>query len=75
MMGQESGAPARVVAKGGRPRCPVSGAEVRELRDQGQSWRQVARVLNIGTATAMRLFVLGAVPKPSQNPTAHPERS
>jgi len=61
--------------KSGRPKCNVSAAEVRQLRDQGQSWRQIARALNIGTATAMRLCRLDAVPKPSQNQAVHTERS
>ena len=54
--------------KSGRPRCGVSGAEVRKLLDEGLSWRQIARALNIGTATAMRLSRLDPVPNPSQNP-------
>ena len=34
----------------------VATEEVRRLRGQGTSWRQIARKLGIGTATAMRLF-------------------
>lgn len=55
-------------AKGGRPRCAASGNSVRELRETGFSWRQVARTLGIGTATAIRLSRENTVPKPSQNP-------
>jgi DNA invertase Pin-like site-specific DNA recombinase len=53
---------------GGRPKCDVRGADVMRLRDQGASWRQIAKAFNIGTATAMRLYRLVAVPNPSQNP-------
>lgn len=52
---------------GGRPRCSVSGAEVVRLRAEGNSWRQIAAALKIGTATAIRLFRQAAVPNPSQN--------
>jgi DNA-binding NarL/FixJ family response regulator len=58
--------------KSGRPRCSVSGTEVRKLLDEGLSWRQIARALNIGTATAMRLSRLDPVPNPSQNPGGTP---
>jgi len=40
----------------GRPRVRVSAEEVQRLRNQGRSWRQTARALGIGTATAMRLL-------------------
>jgi hypothetical protein len=60
--------PPNRAGKGGRPKCGVSGANVRQLRDQGRSWRQIAEALRIGTATAMRLYQLDTVPKPSQNP-------
>jgi DNA invertase Pin-like site-specific DNA recombinase len=52
---------------GGRPRSAVNGADVVRLRDQGGSWRKIAREFKIGTATAMRLYRLATVPKPSQN--------
>jgi len=81
MMGQQSREPPHVVeaapaktSKGGRPRCPVSSAEVRRLRGQGQSWRQISRTLHIGTATAMRLCRLDTVPNPSQNSEVRVER-
>jgi DNA invertase Pin-like site-specific DNA recombinase len=40
----------------GRPRVSVTPEQVRRLKSQGRSWRQVAKALGIGTATAMRLF-------------------
>jgi hypothetical protein len=40
----------------GRPRVTVKPEQVHLLRSQGASWRRVAKVLGIGTATAMRLF-------------------
>ena len=54
--------------KGGRPRCVVSPNEVRDLRDTGMSWRQIKRVLGIGTATAMRLYHAEPKASASQNP-------
>jgi len=54
--------------KGGRPKCRIAGARVQVLRAQGRSWRQIARELGIGTATAMRLCRLDATGNPSQNP-------
>jgi hypothetical protein len=41
---------------GGRPRVNVTSAEVRQLREEGCSWRQIAEILGIGTATAMRRY-------------------
>lgn len=40
----------------GRPRVTVKPEQVHQLRSQGLSWRRIAKVLGIGTATAMRLF-------------------
>ena len=40
----------------GRPRVTVTSEQVRQLRSQGASWRQTAKALRIGTATAMRLL-------------------
>ena len=40
---------------GGRPRVDIKPEQVSQLRRQGASWRQVAKALEIGTATAMRL--------------------
>lgn len=40
----------------GRPRVSVTPEQVQQLRSQGASWRQIAKTLGIGTATAMRLF-------------------
>ncbi len=40
----------------GRPRVTAESERVYELRSQGESWRRIAKVLGIGTATAMRLF-------------------
>jgi transposase-like protein len=43
----------------GRPRVSITPEQVRQLRSQGASWRQIAKALGIGTATAMRLFLSG----------------
>ena len=40
----------------GRPRVTVKPEQVHQLRSRGLSWRRIAKVLGIGTATAMRLF-------------------
>lgn len=40
----------------GRPRCPVTCEEITKLRCAKLSWRQIARTLRIGTATAIRLY-------------------
>ena len=40
---------------GGRPRVKVTPEQVKQLRDGANSWREIARALGIGTATAMRL--------------------
>ena len=40
----------------GRPSSTVRSEAVAQLRTQGKSWRQIARALGIGTATAMRLY-------------------
>jgi hypothetical protein len=40
----------------GRPNVMVTSEQVSYLRSQGLSWRQIAKMLAIGTATAMRLF-------------------
>jgi hypothetical protein len=39
----------------GRPRVRIKPEQVSQLRSQGASWRQIAKALGIGTATAMRL--------------------
>ena len=39
----------------GRPRVSIKPENVNQLRNQGATWRQIARALGIGTATAMRL--------------------
>ena len=41
----------------GRPRISVTPEQVQQLRSQGASWRQTAKALGIGTATAMRLVL------------------
>jgi hypothetical protein len=57
----------------GRPRCGVDPQRVERLRSAGQSWREIARTLSIGTATAMRLYGgVSCVPKASQNSEAAP---
>ena len=39
----------------GRPRVGIKPEQVSQLRSQGASWREIAKALGIGTATAMRL--------------------
>jgi hypothetical protein len=48
----------KVVTKNpvGRPRVRVSPEQVWQKWSRGASWRQIARALGIGTATAMRLL-------------------
>ena len=41
----------------GRPRVSVTAEQVWQLRSQDASWRQIAKALRIGTATAMRLLL------------------
>jgi hypothetical protein len=58
--------------KGGRPRVKISPSQVKDLRDQGMSWRKVALALDTSTATAERLYqsISGASQNsvgPSQN--------
>ena len=45
----------------GRNRVRVTPEQVRQLRSQGASWRQIAKALGIGTATAMRLFLSSTI--------------
>jgi transposase len=40
----------------GRPRVSIKPEQVRNLRSEGASWRQISKALGIGTATAMRLI-------------------
>jgi hypothetical protein len=40
----------------GRPRVAIKPEQVSQLRSQAASWRQIAKALGIGTATAMRLI-------------------
>src|SRR6185437_1109805 len=42
--------------KGGRPKCEVPAEDVRALRQQGFSWRQIGRRLGIGHSTAFNLY-------------------
>ena len=41
---------------GGRPRVAVEASQVRQLRDEGHSWRHIAKILNTSTATVMRRY-------------------
>lgn len=41
--------------RAGRPRVCVNPEDVNRMRSHGASWRQIAKALGIGTATAMRL--------------------
>ena len=52
----------------GRPRVSVTPEQVWQLRGQGASWRQTAKALGIGTATAMRLILSKDGRVPSQYP-------
>jgi hypothetical protein len=38
----------------GRPSVTLKPERVHQLRSQGASWRRIAKVFGIGTATAMR---------------------
>ena len=40
----------------GRPRVRIKPDQVQDLRCQGASWRKIAKIFRIGTATAMRLL-------------------
>ena len=40
---------------GGRPRVSIQPQQVSQMRSEGASWREIAKALGIGTATAMRL--------------------
>ena len=57
---QQSDSPGNRKRRPGRPCVSVLPQEVKALRDGGMSWRQIARHLGIGTATAMRLYVEAA---------------
>jgi DNA invertase Pin-like site-specific DNA recombinase len=48
----------------GRPKVVFDRARVLELREAGQSWRQIAATLSVGVATVCRVYDQG-VPKPS----------
>jgi len=41
---------------GGRPRVKVTPEQVKQLHDEGQGWRRIARTLEIGKTTAARLY-------------------
>lgn len=53
----------------GRPRAIFRRDEARELRDQGLSWRQIARKLGVSTTTVRRACLDG---NESQNPCHKP---
>ena len=46
----------------GRPRRRIDEARVRALRIQGRSWRQVARELGVGVATAQAAVMTQSEP-------------
>ena len=46
----------RTKHRAGRPRVSIKPEEVNQLRNQGATWRQIAKALRIGNATAIRLF-------------------
>jgi DNA invertase Pin-like site-specific DNA recombinase len=52
----------------GRPRAVFDRARVIELRDAGQSWRQIASALSVGVATVCRVYDQGVL-KPSSKET------
>jgi DNA invertase Pin-like site-specific DNA recombinase len=41
----------------GRPRVFVSPSRIESLRQEGRSWREIARELNTSTASARRAFI------------------
>jgi DNA invertase Pin-like site-specific DNA recombinase len=47
----------------GRPRAIFDRAKVAELREAGESWRDIADVLGVGVGTVRRVYD-GGVPKP-----------
>ena len=55
----------------GRPRVSVTPQQVQQLRSQGASWRQTAKALGIGTATAMRLVLSTIESRPNIQETSH----
>ena len=59
--------PASKKHAGGRPRVKVTPAQVKQLREGAKSWRQIARALGIGTATAMRLYEASGSKNASHN--------
>jgi hypothetical protein len=66
--------PPEIAAKNpvGRPRVSVTREQVQQLRSQSASWRQTAKALGIGTATAMRLSLSKDDGVPSQYPRDEP---
>jgi hypothetical protein len=61
---------------GGRPRADVNCFEVARLRQEGKSWREIAKRLGVGTATAMRSYdAVCGVTKASQNSCPIPQAS
>jgi predicted transcriptional regulator len=58
----------------GRHRVRITVEQVRELRNRNASWREIAKALGIGTATAMRLFRSSDVARPNiqdERPKTH----
>jgi len=53
----------------GRPKCVFDRPRVRELRDQGLSWRAIAKKLGISIATARRAYIWSRdLPEACQKP-------
>jgi DNA invertase Pin-like site-specific DNA recombinase len=50
----------------GRPRAVFDRARVIELRDAGQSWRQIAATLSVSTRTVIRVYKQGVAKGSSQ---------
>jgi hypothetical protein len=60
----------------GRPSVSIKPEQVDELKRQDVSWRQIGKMLGIGTATAMRLFrsIESARPNIQDAPPKTPKR-
>lgn len=58
--------------RGGRPRTPVDPKEIRRLRSQGKTWREVGRALGISFRSAWRLGRDGIAPEPRSKTVAKP---
>ena len=51
----------------GRPACPVAAEKVRELREKGLSFRQIAKTTGFGYGTVRRAYHKGSVAQRSES--------